>query len=103
TCSTVPRCSQIRPHSLRDALPISLAVEALFFGQAGMLEGRDFADKYPILLQKEYAYLRKLHALSPIDGVSWKFMRTRPGNFPSIDRKSTRLNSSHMKISYAVF
>src|SRR5690242_21945377 len=26
-----------------------------------------------------------------------------PGAFPNLDRKSTRLNSSHMSISYAVF
>src|SRR4051794_41322934 len=26
-----------------------------------------------------------------------------PGGLPGIDRKSTRLNSSHMSISYAVF
>src|SRR3712207_8368872 len=29
--------------------------------------------------------------------------RTRPTGRPSIDRKSTRLNSSHANISYAVF
>src|SRR5262245_62925102 len=28
---------------------------------------------------------------------------TRPGNFAALDRKSTRLNSSHLGISYAVF
>src|SRR5436309_10788229 len=28
---------------------------------------------------------------------------TRPRHFPFLDRKSTRLNSSHVKISYAVF
>src|SRR5690606_39467914 len=26
-----------------------------------------------------------------------------PGGFPEVDRKSTRLNSSHVKISYTVF
>lgn len=61
-----------------------LAVEALFFGQAGMLEGIDAPDEYTAALQKEYAYLRKLHALSPLVGAQWKFMRTRPGNFPSM-------------------
>src|SRR5947208_9491839 len=30
-------------------------------------------------------------------------LRTAPANVPSADRKSTRLNSSHQIISYAVF
>lgn len=61
-----------------------LAVEALFFGQAGMLDGVVFEDEYPQQLQREYRYLQNLHSLSPMDASIWKFMRTRPGNFPSI-------------------
>lgn len=61
-----------------------LAVEALFFGQSGMLEEEVFKDEYPLALQKEYAYLRKLHSLWPLDETIWKFMRTRPANFPSM-------------------
>lgn len=62
----------------------SLAIEALLFGQAGMLQDIDFEDDYPRKLQGEYEYLRKLHSLRPIDASVWKFMRTRPGNFPSV-------------------
>ena len=61
-----------------------LAVEALFFGQAGLLENRVFKDEYPRRLQQEYQHLRQLHSLSPLDASLWKFMRTRPGNFPSM-------------------
>ena len=61
-----------------------LAVEALFFGQAGMLEGGPFEDDYPQALQREYAYLRQLHSLRPLDTAGWRFMRTRPGNFPTM-------------------
>lgn len=61
-----------------------LAIEALFFGQAGMLSEISFTDEYPIALQAEYAYLRKLHGLVPMDVTVWKYMRTRPGNFPSM-------------------
>ncbi|MBK1439276.1 DUF2851 family protein [Parapedobacter sp. ISTM3] len=60
------------------------AVEALFFGQAGMLERVNFSDDYPRMLQQEYGYLRKLHALTPVDATVWKFMRIRPANFPTM-------------------
>src|SRR5690606_39387950 len=42
--------------------------------------------------------------LSYLTGVSWQVMvlATAPGSATE-DRKSTRLNSSHVKISYAVF
>ncbi len=61
-----------------------LSVEALFFGQAGMLEDTLFADGYPQDLQREYAHLRRLHSLQPMGAASWRFMRTRPGNFPTV-------------------
>src|SRR5690242_20974043 len=38
------------------------------------------------------------------DGADWPTASLRPGSIIQIvDRKSTRLNSSHMSISYAVF
>jgi hypothetical protein len=58
-------------------------MEALLFGQAGLLE-EDFSDIYPLTLQKEYAFLRKKYRLTPLTATSWKFMRMRPANFPSI-------------------
>src|SRR5690606_10032948 len=61
-----------------------LAVEALFFGQAGMLEYEPFDDEYPQALHREYTHLRQLHSLQPVDVAAWRFMRTRPGNFPTV-------------------
>lgn len=61
-----------------------LAVEALFFGQAGMLEDVTFDDAYPQELQREYAHLRRLHSLRPLGAAVWRFMRTRPSNFPTV-------------------
>lgn len=58
-------------------------IEALLFGQAGLLDA-DFDDEYPLMLKREYNYLRKLHSLSPIEGHSWKFFRVRPVSFPTI-------------------
>ena len=58
-------------------------VEALLFGQAGLLE-KEFVDDYPRQLKKEYQFLQKKYTLVPIDGVSWRFLRMRPANFPTI-------------------
>jgi hypothetical protein len=57
-------------------------VEALLFGQAGLLSG-NWEDPYPRMLQKEYAYLKRLHRLNPVGG-KMQFLRMRPGNFPSV-------------------
>ena len=43
-----------------------------------------FEDDYPKALQKEYQFLQKKYQLQPIKKESWRFMRLRPANFPSI-------------------
>lgn len=58
-------------------------IEALLFGIAGML-GKKFKDDYPTQLQKEYKFLSGKYSLKSIDKKLWKFMRLRPGNFPTI-------------------
>ena len=60
-----------------------LQVEALLFGQAGMLD-EEFKDVYPNALKTEYNFLRKKYKLKPIPAHSWKFLRMRPANFPTI-------------------
>src|SRR5215475_15660619 len=51
-------------------------------------------------------YTLSLHDALPIPGI-WDMHAHPFHNFPArvlpVDRKSTRLNSSHVKISYAVF
>ncbi len=58
-------------------------VEALLFGQAGLLE-QDFKDDYPNALRKEYSFLQKKHQLQPLPAHLWKFGGLRPPNFPTI-------------------
>jgi hypothetical protein len=58
-------------------------IEALFFGQAGLLE-YDFKDDYPNKLKKEYLFLKQKYQLTPMESVTWKFLRMRPANFPTI-------------------
>ncbi len=60
-----------------------LQIEALLFGQAGLLD-EYFDEAYPLLLQQEYLYLKKLYQLQPIAKHAWKFLRLRPANFPTI-------------------
>lgn len=60
-----------------------LQIEALFFGQAGLLQSKN-PDMYQSTLIKEYDYLRKKHTLDSINVDMWKFMRTRPYNFPTV-------------------
>ncbi len=58
-------------------------IEALLFGQAGFLNdvsGDDYFEK----LKKEYQFLASKFKLKSIEKHLWKFLRSRPGNFPSI-------------------
>lgn len=59
-------------------------LEALLFGQAGMLNNSDINDDYFISLQKEYKFLKTKYNLKPIEEHIWKFLRIRPANFPTI-------------------
>ncbi|MCB0400451.1 MAG: DUF2851 family protein [Flavobacteriales bacterium] len=61
----------------------SKRVEALLFGQAGMLT-EPAQDEYTQLLKSEYAFLQNKFSLRPMSGSSWKLMRLRPANFPTI-------------------
>ena len=58
-------------------------MEALTFGQSGLLLGT-IEEDYPQQLQKEYAFLRKKYQLHPMPAPSWKFLRLRPANFPTL-------------------
>lgn len=60
-----------------------LQIEALLFGQAGFL-AQVFTDPYPVALQREYAHLRHKYDLQPLPEGSWKWLRLRPANFPTI-------------------
>src|SRR3712207_8653159 len=70
---------------------------AFFLGQAGLLNPEAIAERHRAeatadtffqQLRREYLYLQHKFSLEPMDYR---------------DRKSTRLNSSHANISYAVF
>ncbi len=78
---------------LAKSLPLSILskhkndlfqIEALLFGQSGLLNETLLGDDYFLSLRNEYSFLYKKYGLSGIEAHLWKFMRLRPVNFPTI-------------------
>ena len=68
-------------------------IEAIFMGQAGLLELDTIPERYQkdalndgyfAKLRKEYQYLAHKFGLKPMDYKLWRFLRLRPQNFPHI-------------------
>ena len=59
-------------------------LEAILFGQSGLLDKAEADDEYQLSLKIEYNYLQKKYNLKPIDFSLWKFLRMRPAAFPTI-------------------
>jgi hypothetical protein len=59
-------------------------IEALLFGNSGLLNNQLLGDDYFINLRNEYSFLYKKYQLKGIESHLWKFMRLRPGNFPTV-------------------
>ena len=59
-------------------------LEALLFGNSGLLNDQLLGDDYYLNLRNEYSFLYKKYHLKGIESHLWKFMRLRPGNFPTV-------------------
>ena len=59
-------------------------IEAMLFGQAGMLEENECKDEYYQNLKKEYTFLANKYGLKSIPVHRWKWLRLRPPGFPTI-------------------
>jgi len=59
-------------------------LEALLFGQSGLLNEQLLGDDYFLKLREEYSYLASKYQLKGMEGHIWKFLRMRPSNFPTI-------------------
>ena len=59
-------------------------LEALLFGQSGLLNEQLLGDDYYLKLREEYEYLAKKYGLRGMEGHLWKFLRMRPANFPTV-------------------
>lgn len=62
----------------------SFQTEALFLGQAGLLNERDLNERYYNCLNIEYQFLQKEHNLKPLESQIFKRLRLRPNNFPHV-------------------
>ncbi|MEP7268907.1 MAG: DUF2851 family protein [Saprospiraceae bacterium] len=61
-----------------------LQIEALLYGQSGLLDTLESDDEYPQKLRREFQFLQKKYDLKALNPVQWKFLRMRPANFPTI-------------------
>lgn len=59
-------------------------IEALMFGQSGLLNDRRCNDEYYLDLQKEFGYLQEKHSLQPMSSSVWRFGGMRPMSFPTL-------------------
>src|SRR5207247_5346641 len=96
---TPPPTPTIPPLSLHDALPISVTVA--FNRDRSRAAFRLSHPKGNILTREMVQALQS--ALESIEPNPHLKLITIEGDGPDLDRKSTRLNSSHEWISYAVF
>jgi hypothetical protein len=61
-------------------------LEALLFGQAGLIPKEEDAiqDPYLTMIRDAYRQIRYQHQCEPMEAHLWRFLRTRPANFPTI-------------------
>ncbi|MFV0268083.1 MAG: DUF2851 family protein [Draconibacterium sp.] len=59
-------------------------LEALLFGNSGLLNHQLLGDDYYLKLREEYSFLYKKYELRAIESHLWKFLRLRPVNFPPV-------------------
>lgn len=59
-------------------------LEALMYGNAGLLNEQLLGDDYYLQLRDEYSFLYKKYKLKAIESHLWKFLRLRPLNFPTV-------------------
>lgn len=59
-------------------------LEAMLFGQSGLLTEATATDDYSKRLLTEYRFLSKKFGLVAMDGSMWKMLRMRPQNFPHV-------------------
>lgn len=59
-----------------------LSVEAILFGQSGLLDSADATGNYPDALRREYGYMKAKFGLMPPTALNWKRSGMRPQNSP---------------------
>src|SRR5699024_11697951 len=85
--------------SLHDALPILLALLGCLFNIAATLLSAKVSTRFAADLRREVFHRVQDLSAAEVEKFGTASLVTRSTS----DRKSTRLNSSHVSISYAVF
>src|SRR5690606_41570433 len=101
-----PAPSHIPTPALHDALPISLYASARAAELQGITEGSyhgPFQEFFSCILREDRSRMRQAYR-ELVEGQRRDYQVTYQARLQdgTVDRKSTRLNSSHVKISYAV-
>src|SRR2546427_7981016 len=92
------------PNFRRDIVTLGMVGEEIAIdGDTVRLHVRPGTDKPEVLQQLARAIDAALRRLPGVAHVDVHFARAEEGRGRDPDRKSTRLNSSHSQISYAVF
>ncbi|WP_192821766.1 DUF2851 family protein [Rufibacter sp. LB8] len=80
------RLGQVVPYTLVQRYrTFPKQLEALLFGQAGMLNQGEISDEHVLTLAKEHRYLSQKHSLpEPLPKSAWNYLRLRPANFPAV-------------------
>lgn len=61
-----------------------MQLEALYFGQSGLLQTAPEDDPYVARLKAEYKLLAHKYSLKALPVTAWRYLRLRPNNFPTI-------------------
>ncbi|MBD5301075.1 MAG: DUF2851 family protein [Bacteroides sp.] len=69
-------------HFLRKHSDSDVAIEALMFGQGGLLEKAPKSEPYVETLEREHRFFAHKFSLRPLQPLGWKMARMRPHNFP---------------------
>ena len=78
------KLTKVIPHKILARNKTNLhKIESMLFGQAGFLQ-EVYTDEYPEGMRKEYRFLAGKYNFTPNRKSEWKFLRLRPGNFPTL-------------------
>lgn len=76
--------SSISPNVIQKHRDNLFQLEALLFGQSGLLDDLKDEEEYIVSLKREYAILKVKFGLNSISPTHWKYLRLRPAAFPTI-------------------
>lgn len=79
-------------------------MDALLFGQSGLLYGSNTLEDEAVLHWRElYDHLKRRHNLQPLDPKIWRFLRMRPGSFPTVRIAQLATYMHHLNHIFDVF